>query len=244
MYDSDIGRWWVHDPKASDYYPTSPYAYCANDPMNFVDPNGEDVYYYNITTREKIWVADTGGAQFHFVHFVQPGPEGGFQEIGCGSITGEDVYIGETRDGWAMSNINYWENLSLNRSDLPSLSKLKSRYAVYKAQNDFLTTIPDVAAFIASKGADFITALGIVTAPVGGSPLIALGGTMSVLGNSYYGIQNIMDGDTATGVYRIGTSLFFYYLPFSLNKYMTEGQQAIFNGYLLPHSIIIGKTAE
>lgn len=53
MYDSDIGRWWVHDPKASDYYPTSPYAYCANDPVNFVDPDGRD--YYKSVGGAVIW---------------------------------------------------------------------------------------------------------------------------------------------------------------------------------------------
>ena len=40
MYDSDLGRWPVHDPKAADYYPTSPYAFCANNPLNLIDPDG------------------------------------------------------------------------------------------------------------------------------------------------------------------------------------------------------------
>lgn len=111
MYDSDLGRWQVHDPKAADYYPTSPYAFCAGNPINLVDPNGEDAYYYNVVTGERKWVADTGGADFQYVYFVQPGKEGGFQEIGSGCIAGKEVYIGPTRNGWAISNVNYWQDL-------------------------------------------------------------------------------------------------------------------------------------
>lgn len=117
--------------------------------------------------------------------------------------------------------------------------------AVHRTQNNFLAATFDFAAFSATKGGTYVTALGVATTPMGiGAPIMALGSTMSALGNGYYGLQNIMEGHTTTGLYRIGTSLFFYYLPFSLNKYMTEGQQAIFNGYLLPHSIIIDKTTE
>ena len=42
-------RWLQVDPKAESYYPTSPYAYCANNPVKFVDPNGEDLYLYYYT---------------------------------------------------------------------------------------------------------------------------------------------------------------------------------------------------
>ncbi len=44
-YSYGIGRWTTPDPQAGKYLSTSPYAYCNNNPMNFVDPNGEAVYY-------------------------------------------------------------------------------------------------------------------------------------------------------------------------------------------------------
>lgn len=45
MYDAQIGRWFVPDPAAEDYYPTSPYAYCLNNPVKYVDWNGKSPYY-------------------------------------------------------------------------------------------------------------------------------------------------------------------------------------------------------
>jgi RHS repeat-associated protein len=44
MYDDFLGRWFVIDPLAEKYYSISPYAYCANNPLRFIDPNGEDIW--------------------------------------------------------------------------------------------------------------------------------------------------------------------------------------------------------
>jgi RHS repeat-associated protein len=41
MYDDFLGRWFTIDPRAEDYYPLSPYAYCGNNPVIYVDENGE-----------------------------------------------------------------------------------------------------------------------------------------------------------------------------------------------------------
>ena len=35
------------DPLCEDYYSLSPYAYCNNNPVNAIDPNGRD---YRLTT--------------------------------------------------------------------------------------------------------------------------------------------------------------------------------------------------
>lgn len=43
MYQPELGRWMVPDPMAEKYYPISPYAYVANNPISYTDPNGMEI---------------------------------------------------------------------------------------------------------------------------------------------------------------------------------------------------------
>ncbi len=48
FYQSRFGKWLSIDPLAEEYMGISPYAYCGNDPVNRVDPDGmRDDKYYN-----------------------------------------------------------------------------------------------------------------------------------------------------------------------------------------------------
>jgi RHS repeat-associated protein len=40
-YDATLGRFTTPDPLAEKYYSISPYAYCAGNPMRFIDPDGK-----------------------------------------------------------------------------------------------------------------------------------------------------------------------------------------------------------
>lgn len=44
IYDPRIGRWLAIDPASHKYPFSSPYVFALNNPLFYVDPNGEDVY--------------------------------------------------------------------------------------------------------------------------------------------------------------------------------------------------------
>ena len=48
-YNSDLSIWLSVDPQASKYPSSSPYVYCANNPIKLVDPNGEDWFENELT---------------------------------------------------------------------------------------------------------------------------------------------------------------------------------------------------
>ena len=93
MYDNKTGRWTAVDPLAEDYYHVSPYAYCLNNPVKFVDPDGNyvesiwDIASFSLgfsslieNINEKnyeraLW--DVGGLVFDGIAIIVPGMPGG-----------------------------------------------------------------------------------------------------------------------------------------------------------------------
>ncbi|MDH6343645.1 RHS repeat-associated protein, partial [Parabacteroides sp. PFB2-12] len=53
-YDPALGGFLTMDPLAEKYYSTSPYAYCLNNPMRYVDPTGMFVDDYKLLQKRQM----------------------------------------------------------------------------------------------------------------------------------------------------------------------------------------------
>lgn len=61
QYDPITGRWDRMDPLCEKYYSVSPYAYCHNNPVNFIDPNGKEIrIHYMQDKKEESFVYSCG----------------------------------------------------------------------------------------------------------------------------------------------------------------------------------------
>ena len=100
MYDAALGRWHAVDPMSEKYYSWSPYIYCANNPIRYVDPIGMDWYESNngailwtdYTSQEELDDNDIRGRYLGQAHVVFSGSRYeklGIKNGGEGYIDGE-----------------------------------------------------------------------------------------------------------------------------------------------------------
>ena len=63
LYDPAVGRWTTMDPLCEKYYSVSPYAYCFNNPVRFIDPDGKKVLIFYQDKRGNITYFVFNGTQ-------------------------------------------------------------------------------------------------------------------------------------------------------------------------------------
>ena len=69
-YHPTLSIWLSVDPMADKYPSTSPYAYCADNPVRLVDEDGREVdeWNFNIVTGECKWVSNKGGKMVDYIN--------------------------------------------------------------------------------------------------------------------------------------------------------------------------------
>ena len=121
-YDSDISQWLSIDPMADKYPSLSPYNYCADNPVNIIDPDGRDIdpksvpkelanmanprrRTYNASVAE-VWNKMEGDKSSLYVFKEMEAPIR--QEDKGREVFGNVIYNGEqTDDGKSIITINY-----------------------------------------------------------------------------------------------------------------------------------------
>jgi RHS repeat-associated protein len=69
-YDPARIQFTTMDPLAEKYYSISPYAYCKNNPVNRIDPDGRDDFFYNLKGDEinRIKTKELGFVHILYLH--------------------------------------------------------------------------------------------------------------------------------------------------------------------------------
>ncbi|GAB6013520.1 RHS repeat-associated core domain-containing protein, partial [Viscerimonas tarda] len=99
------------DPLAEKYYSISPYAYCANNPLKYVDPDGREVYYAQDGTRlgqlgdnEDIRVLNANLSNKDAMAHIASGSEDAISAMMDGSVAFADYFtnVSDVTNGAAL----------------------------------------------------------------------------------------------------------------------------------------------
>lgn len=126
MYDAAVGRWFTPDPLAPIYHDYSPYSYALNNPLKYIDPNGQNVYYVN--EKGEVILAKKEDGDHRFINH-----EG--KEL---EALGEDAnYVG---GALANASDEIWESLG-DSDNAKSLKKVAGLYNSQQMKNAFLDNV-------------------------------------------------------------------------------------------------------
>jgi RHS repeat-associated protein len=112
MYDNQIGRWNVVDPRSDTYFSQSPYSYVVNNPLYFIDPTGEYIVIFSKRT-----VKDANGDDVNVDFSVMY--EGG-----------KAYYYSKSKDGRLVKGEEFKEKDSFIENTVTALNYLSDKKAM------------------------------------------------------------------------------------------------------------------
>ena len=168
--DTNLGRWWKMDPLAEKYTWMSPYVLCADNPLKYVDPNGEDNYTFFRSIEERLASGAFSDEEIHgvikiYAHGVY---EDKYDEFAMGiSIpdgrndrvidNAEDfkVYILDTISEWQNNNPENSITIEVHACGTSKIIEEFSKSAVFKDYN-IIWKAPDSVIGVRNNGESFL----------------------------------------------------------------------------------------
>lgn len=148
MYDAAIGSWTTMDPLAEKYYPTTPYAYCCDNPVNAVDPDGRNPIY---DTKGNFLGTDNTGLQGYYYVMDSKNFKQGMPHNKVGDI----AIMGDLPEGVLQIINKHYEGLS-TRPDYDGFVTVKEGIDWAKSHpNALKKPTPDNTLYIDASQLDF-----------------------------------------------------------------------------------------